>query len=154
MVEETSCCFPGSGIKRLETYTSCHLDPELPQEKLNYSKSTIGTRSGNLVEPSIPYFANKGPYSQGYSLSSSHVQMWELDHKEGWAPKNGCFHIVMLEKTLESSLDSKEIKLVNPKGNQSWILIGRTDAEVQAPILWLPDAKSQLIGKDLDAGKE
>ena len=149
-----SCCFPGSGTKRLETYTSCHLDPELPQEKLNYSKSTIGTRSGNLVEPSIPDFANKGPYSQGYSLSRSHVQMWELDHREGWAPKNGCFHIVILEKALESSLDSKEIKPVNPKGNQSWILIGRIDAEVEAPILWLPDAKSQLIGKDLDARKD
>ena len=81
-------------------------------------------------------------------FSSSHAQMWELDHKEGWALKNWCFWIVMLEKTLESPLDCKEIKPVNPKGNQSWIFIGRTDAE--APILWPPG----LIGKDLNARKE
>ena len=80
-------------------------------------------------------------------FSSSHVWMWELDHKEGWATKNWCFQIVVLEKTLENPLDSKEIKLVNPKGNQSWIFIGRTDAEVEAQILLLPDVKSQLIGK-------
>ena len=77
--------------------------------------------------------------------------MWELDHKEGWAPKNWCFPIVVLEKTLESPLDNKEIKPVHPKGNQPWIFIGRTDAE--ASMLWPPDAKSQLIGKDPDAGK-
>ena len=80
--------------------------------------------------------------------------MWELDHKEGWAPKNWCFWTVVLEKTLESPLDSKEIKSVNPKGNQLWIFIERTDAEAEAPILWPPDAKSQLIGKDPDAGKD
>ena len=79
--------------------------------------------------------------------------MWELDHKEGWAPKNWCFQTVVLEKTLESPLDCK-IKPVNPKGNQSWIFIGRTDAETEAPILWPPNAKSQLIGKDPDAGKD
>ena len=78
--------------------------------------------------------------------------MWELDHKEGWAPKNWCFWTVVLEKTLEIPLDCKEIKSVNPKGNQSWIFIRRTD--VEAPILWLPDAKSQLIRKDPDAGKD
>ena len=78
--------------------------------------------------------------------------MSELDHKEGWALKNWCFQTVVLEKTLESPLDSKEIKLVNPRGNQPWIFIGRTDAE--ASILWPPDAKSQLIGKDLEARKE
>ena len=78
--------------------------------------------------------------------------MRELDHKEGWAPKNWCFWSVMLEKTLESPLDWKEIKPVNPKGNQPWIFIGRTDAE--APILWPPDARSWLIGKDPDAGKD
>ena len=83
-------------------------------------------------------------------LTCSHVWMWELHHKEGWAPKT-CFQIVVLEKTLESPLDCKEIQPVNPKGNQSWIFIGRTDAE--APVLWLPDAKSQLFGKDPDAGK-
>ena len=80
--------------------------------------------------------------------------MWELDHKEGWAPKNWCFQIVVLEKTLEGPLDFKEIKPVNLKGDQPWIFIGRTDAEVEAPILWLPDAKSQLIGKDPDSGKD
>ena len=84
---------------------------------------------------------------------SSHVPMWELDHKEGWVLKNWCFWSVVLEKTLESPLNSKEIKPVNPKGNQIWILIGRTDAEAKVPILWPPDAKSQFIGKDLDAGK-
>ena len=91
-------------------------------------------------------------YSQSYSLSSSHVRMWELDHKEGWVPKNWCFWIVMLEKTLESPLDCKEIKPVNPKGNQPWRFTGRTDAE--APILWPPDVKSWLTEKDPDAGKD
>ena len=80
--------------------------------------------------------------------------MWELDYKESWAPKNWCFWTVVLEKTLESSLDSKDIKPVNPKGNQSWIFIGRTDAEVETPIVWSPDAKNRLIGKDPNAGKD
>ena len=82
------------------------------------------------------------------------MQMWELDHKEGWAPKKWYFQTVVLEKTLESPFDSKEIKPVNPKGNQSWIFIGMTDAEAEAPILWPPDEKSWLIRKDLDAGKD
>ena len=93
------------------------------------------------------------PYSQNYGFPSSHVWMWQLDHKEGWAPKNRCFRIV-LEKTLENPLDSKGIKPVNPKGNQPWIFIGRTYAETEAPILWPPDAKNQLIGKDSDTGKD
>ena len=79
--------------------------------------------------------------------------MWELDHKEGRVPKNWCFQTVVLEKTLESPLDSKEIKPVNLKGNQSWIFFGRTDAEAETPILWAPDTKSRLTGKDPDAGK-
>ena len=83
-----------------------------------------------------------------------HVRMWELDHKEGRAPKNWCFQTVVLEKALESPLDSKEIEPVYPKGNQSWIFIGRTDAKAEAPILWPPDAKSRLTGKDPDAGKD
>ena len=100
-------------------------------------------------------------YSQSYGFASSHVWMWELDHKEGWAPKNLCFWTVGLEKTLESlldckslgpSLDSKEIKPVNTKGNQPWIFTGRTDAEAEVPILWLRDVKSWLFGKDPDAG--
>ena len=80
--------------------------------------------------------------------------MWELDHKENWAPKNWCFWTVVLEKTLENTLDCKEIQPVHPKGNQSWICIGRTDAEAEAPILWLPDVKTRLIEKDPDAGKD
>ena len=98
------------------------------------------------------YFADKGPSSQSCVFSRSHVWMWELDCKESRALKNWCFWTVVLEKTLESPLDCK-IKTVNPKGNQSWIFIGRTDAEAEAPILWRPDAKSQLIRKDLMLGK-
>ena len=92
--------------------------------------------------------------SQSYVFSSSHAWMWELDHKESWSPKNWCFWTVVLEKTLESPLDSKEIKPVNPNGNESRIFIGRTDAGTEAPILWPPDAKKRLTGKDPDAGKD
>ena len=95
------------------------------------------------------YFSDKGPYSQSYGFSSSHVWMWELDHKKGWVPKNWCFWTVVLEKALESPLD---IKPVNPKGNQSWIFIGRTDAK--APILCPPEVKNWLTEKDPDAGKD
>ena len=100
------------------------------------------------------YFANKGPSSQGYSFSSSHVWMWELEYKENWVPKNWCFWTVVLEKTLESPLNCKEIQPVHPKGDQSWVFIGRTDVEAETPILWPPDAKSWLIWKDPDAGKD
>ena len=99
-------------------------------------------------------FANRGLYSPSYGFSSSRVWMWELDHREGWAPKNWCFGTVVLEKTLESPLDCKEIQPVHPKGDQSWVFIGRTDAEAESPILWPPHVKSQLIGKDPDAGKD
>jgi len=99
------------------------------------------------------YFANKGPSSQSYGFSSSHVWIWELDHKESWALKNWCFWTVVLEKTLES-LGLKDIKPVNPKGNKSWIFIGRTDAEAQTPILWPSDAKNWLIWKDSNARKD
>ena len=95
------------------------------------------------------YFAHKGPSSQSYGFSSSHVRMWELDHKEGWAPKNWCFWTVVLEKTLESPLDCKEIKLVNPKGNQPWIFIERTDAEAETPILSRPDVRTNSLEKTL-----
>ena len=100
------------------------------------------------------YFTNKGPYSQGYDFSSSHVWMRELDYKESWVLKNWCFWTVVLEKTLESPLDCKEIQPVNPKGNQSWIFTGRTDAEAETTILWPPDAKTWLFGKDPDPGKD
>ena len=98
------------------------------------------------------YFADKGPSSQRYGFTSSHVWIWELDHKEDWVPKNWCFQTVVLEKILERTLDCKEIQPVHPKGNQPWIFSGRTDAE--ALILWPPHAKSRLIGKDPDAGQE
>ena len=100
------------------------------------------------------YFANKGSFCQSYGFSSSHVWMWELDYKEIWVPKNWCFWTMVLEKTLESPVDNKEIKPVNPKGNQSWIFIGRTDTEAEATTLQLPDAKNWLIWKDPDARKD
>ena len=99
------------------------------------------------------YFANKGLSSQGYGFSSGCVWMWELNYKGSWAPKNWCFWTVMLEKTLERPLDCKEIQIVHPKGGQSWIFIGRTDAEAETPILWPPDAKNWLIWQDPNAGK-
>ena len=100
------------------------------------------------------YFPNKGSSSQSYGFSSSHVRMWELDSKESWVPKNWCFWTGVLEKTLESPLDNKEIQPVHPKGNRTWIFIGRTDAEGEAPILWSPDGKNWLIRKDPDARKD
>ena len=100
------------------------------------------------------YFTNKDPSSQGYGFSSSYVWMWELNYKESWEPKTWCFWTVVLEKTLESPLDCKEIQPVHPKGNQSWIFIGRIDAEAETPILWPPDVKNWLIWKDPDAGKD
>ena len=100
------------------------------------------------------YFANKGPCSQSYGFSSGHVWMWELDYKESWVPKNWCFWTVVLEKTLENPLDSREIQPVNSKGNQSWIFIRRTDAEAETPILWPSDVKRWFTRKDPDAGKD
>ena len=100
------------------------------------------------------YFANKGSSSQSYGFSSSHVWMWELDHKESWAPKNWCFWTVVLEKTLKRPLDCKEIKPVHPKGNQSWTFIQRTNAKAETPILWPPNVKNWLNWKDPDLGKD
>ena len=99
------------------------------------------------------YFANKGPSSQGYGFSSGHEWMWELDYKENWVPKNWCFWTVVLEKTLESPLDCKEIQPAHPKRDQSWVFIAGTDVEAETPILWPPDAKNWIIGKDAEAGK-
>ena len=112
------------------------------------------TNLDSIIKKQRHYFANKGPSSQSYGFPGSHVWMWELDYKESWAPKNWYFWTVMLEKTLESPLDCKEIQPVHPKGNESWIFIGRTDAEAEGPILWPPDGKSQFMGKDPDAGKD
>ena len=100
------------------------------------------------------YFANKDPSSQSYGFSSSHIWVWESHHKENWVLKNWCFWTAVLEKTLESPLDCKEIQPVHPKGNQSWIFIGRADAEAETPILWPLDVKNGLIWKDTDAGKD
>ena len=131
--------FGGGAPKSLQTVTTdmklkntCSLEGKLWQPR-------------QLIKKQRHHITNKGPYSQNYGFSSSHLQMWELDHKEGWVLKNWCFWIVVLEKTLKSPLNRKEIKPVNPKGNQPWVFIGRTDAE--APILWTPDVKSSPIGK-------
>ena len=120
---------------------------------LQYSclESPNGQRS--LAGCGIWSHKKSGPYSQSHGFSSSHVWMWELDSKESWAPKNWCFWAMVLEKTPESPLDCKEIQPVNPKGNQSWILIGRNDAEAETPILWPFDAKNWLLRKDPDAGQ-
>ena len=100
------------------------------------------------------YFTDKSPSSQSYGFSSSHVWRWELDYKESWALKNWCFRTIVLEKTLESPLNFKEIQPVHPKGNQPWTFVGRTDAEAETLILWPPDVKNWLIWKDPDAGKD
>ena len=99
------------------------------------------------------YFSDKGSSSQSYGFSSSHACMLELDYRESWAPKNWCFWTVVLEKSFESPLDCKEIQLVHSQGNQSWIFIGRIDAEAETLILWSPDVKNWLVWKDPDAGK-
>ena len=112
------------------------------------------TNLDSILKKQRHYFANKGLSSQSCSFSSSHVWMWELDYKESWALKNWCLWTVVLEKTLESPLACKEIKPVHPKGNQSWIFTGRTDAEAKTPIPWPPDEKNWLIWKDPDAGKD
>ena len=112
----------------------------------------VMTNLNSIFKNQRHHFVHKCPYSQSYGFYSNHVLMWEMDHKEGWAPKNWCFWIVVLEKTLEGPLERKKIKPVNPKGDPPWIFIGRADAE--AAILWPPDAKSWLIGKDPDAGKD
>ena len=127
-----------------------------PNDLCSFPRQTIQwpTNMSLHIKKQRHYFANKGLSSQGYGFSSSHVWMWELNCEEGWAPKNWCFWTGVLEKTLESPLDCKEIQPVHPKGDQSWIFIGRTDVEAETPILWPPDVKSWLIWKDPDAGKD
>ena len=112
------------------------------------------TNLDSILKSQRHYFANKGLSSQGYGFSSSHVWMWELDCEESRAWKNWCFWTLVLEKTLESPLDCKEIQPVHSEGDQSWVFIGRTDAEAETPILWPPDGKNWLIGKDPDAGRD
>ena len=111
------------------------------------------TKLDSILKKRRHYFTDKGLNRQRHGFSSRHVGMWELDHKESWATKNWCFWTVILDKTLESPLDCKKIIPINPKGNESWIFIGRTDAEAKTPKLWQPAAKIRLIRKDLDASK-
>ena len=112
------------------------------------------TNLDSILKKQRLYFANKGPSSQSYGFATSQVWMWELDYKENWAPKNWCFWTVVLKKTLESPLDCKEIQPIHPKGNQSWIFIGRTDVEAETPIRWPPDAKNwDWFEKTLMLGK-
>ena len=122
--------------------------------KDRYSLEESYDKTRQHIKKQRHYFANKGSTSQSYGFSSSHVWMWKFDYKESWVPKNWCFWPVVLEKTLKSPLGCKEIKPVHPKGNQSWIFIGRTNAEAEASILWTPDTKNWLIGKDSDSGKD
>ena len=112
------------------------------------------TNLDSIFKSQRHYFANKGLSSEGYGFSSGHVWMWELDCAESWTLKIWCFWTMVLEKTLESPLDCKEIQPVHPKGDQSWVFIGRTDAKAETPVLWPPHAKSWLIGKDPDAGRD
>ena len=141
METETNFIFLGSKITA-DSDCSREIKKTLAPWKKSYEKPR------QHIKKQRHYFTNKSPSSQGYGFSSSHVWMWELDYKESWAPKNWCFWSVLLEKTLESLLDCKEIQEVHPKRNQPWIFIGRTDVEAETPILWPPDAKTQLIGKD------
>ena len=133
---------------KITAYVDCSHEKMLPPWKKSYDKHR------QCVKKQRHYFANKSFYSQSYGFSSRHVLMWELNHKEGWVLKNWCFQNVVLGTTLDSPLDSKEFKTINPKGNQSWIFIGKTDSGAKAPILWPPDAKSWLIGKNPDAVKD
>ena len=116
------------------------------------TRGSLGKPRHHIKKKPRHYFATKSPYSQRCGFTSSHVWIWELDHKEGWELKNWCFRTMVLEDSWES-LGQEEIKPVYPKGSQPWMFIGRTDAEAEAPILWPPDAKSRLTGKDPDAGK-
>ena len=133
--------------KSLQMVTAALKLKDTPPWKDSYKKPW------QYIKKQEHHFADKGPSSQSCDFSSSHLWMWELEHKKGWMLKNWYFRIV-LERTLENPMDCKEIKPVNPKGNQPWISIKRIDAEAEAPILWPPDANRWLIGKDPDAGKD
>ena len=124
------------------------------KRRLLLGRKAVTNLDSILKSRDINYFANKGPSSQSSGFSSSDVWRWELDRKESWAWKTWCFWTVVLEKTLASPLDCREMQPVHPKGNQSWIFIGRTDAEAETPVLWPPDVKSWLFWKDPDAGKD
>ena len=114
----------------------------------------VMTNLDSILKSQRHYFANKVPSSQSFGFSSSHVWMWELDCEESWVLKNWCFWTVILEKTPQGPLNSKEIQPVHPIGNQSWIFVGRTDAEAETPVLWPPDVRNWLIWTDPNAGKD
>ena len=135
----------------LQNHCRCWLQPWNWKTLTPWKKSCDQPRQH--IQKHIQNFANKGPSSESYGLSSGHVWMKVLGYKESWALKNWCFWTVVLEKTLESPLGCKEIQPVHSKGNQSWVFIGRTDAEAETPIRWPSNVKNQLIGKDSDAGK-
>ena len=137
----THCIFLGS---KITADSDC--SHEIKRRLLLGSKPRLHTKN------QIYHFADKGPFSQSYGFSSSHVRIWELDHKEGWM-LNWCFWILVLEKTLDSHLDCREIKLGSPKGNKPWIFIGRTDAKAEAPILWPPNERANSLEKTLMLGK-
>ena len=125
-----------------------------PKSNLHQKKVMVTDQPRQHIKKQRHYFANKGPSSQGYGFSSGHVWMWELDYKESWVPKNWCFWTVVLEKTLESPLDCKEIQPVHSKGDQSWVFFGRNDAKAETPVLWPPHVKNWLIGKDSDSRRD
>ena len=131
--------FLGGALKSLQMVTAAMKLKHIAPWKKSYDQHR------QHIKKQRYYFANKGLSSQRYLFSSSNVWMWELDCKESWVQENWCFWTGMLEKTLESPLDCKEIQPVQPKGHQSWMFIGRTDVEAETPILWPPDAKSWLI---------
>ena len=138
------------GSSKITAYYDC--SHEIKRRLL--LKGKVMTNLDSILKKQRHYFANKSLSGQSFGFSSSHIWMWDLDYKESWALKDWCFWTVVLEKTLEGPLDCKEIQPVHPKGDQSWMFIGRTDAEAETPTLWPPHAKSWLIGKDPDAGKD
>ena len=135
----------------LQNHCRCDCSHEIKRYLLLGGKAM--TNVDSILKSREITMPSKGPYTQSYGFSSNHVRMWKLDHKEGWAWKKWCFQTLVLEKTLESPLDCK-IKSVNLTGNQPCTFIGRTDVKAEAPILWPPDVKSQLTGKDPDSGKD
>ena len=152
LCDPINCSLPGSSVYGI--FQARVLEWVAISFSRGSSQPRDWTRVSRTADRCFTIRATREAHSQSYGFSSCHVWMWELDHKEDWAVKNWCFWTVVLEKTLESLLDCKEVQPVNPKGNQPWIFIGRTDAEAEAPVLWPPDAKIQLIGKDSDAGKD
>ena len=141
------------GVSKITIDGDCSHEIKQMEEKLAPWKKSYDQPRQHIKKQSH-CFVDNGPSNQSHGFPSSHVWMWELDYRESWAPRNWCFWTVVLEKTLESPLDCKEIQPVHSEGNQSWVFIGRTDAKAETPILWPPDAKSWLIWKDPDAGED